>query len=257
MQDQNNPSEQERKLIVKAALKEMPDTARRLFLRQGLTLGGLALLTGCSISNNASVASALRKVSQFNDRAQAWLFNPARLAPTYPRSMITQPFPFNAFYSEAQAPEVDGASYRLELGGLIADKRPWTLEALHRLPQEAQITRHICVEGWSAVGEWGGVRFSEFLHRIGADTSAKYVGFKCADNYYQSIDMPTALHPQTLLALTYAGETLPRKYGFPMKLRMPTKLGYKNPKHIMSIYLTNQYPGGYWEDQGYNWFGGS
>jgi DMSO/TMAO reductase YedYZ molybdopterin-dependent catalytic subunit len=257
MQDQDNPSEQDRKLIVKAALKEMPDAARRLFLRQGLTLGGLALLTGCSISNNASVASALRKVSTFNDRAQAWLFSPARLAPTYPRSMIAQPFPFNAFYSEAQAPEVDGASYRLELSGLIADKRPWTLEALHQLPQESQITRHICVEGWSAIGEWGGVRFSEFLHRIGADTSAKYVGFKCADNYYQSIDMPTALHPQTLLALTYAGETLPRKYGFPMKLRMPTKLGYKNPKHIMSIYLTNQYPGGYWEDQGYNWFGGS
>ena len=107
------------------------------------------------------------------------------------------------------------------------------------------------------IGEWGGIRFSEFLRRVGADTSAKYVGFKCADDYYQSIDMPTALHPQTLLALTYAGETLPRKYGFPMKLRMPTKLGYKNPKHIMSIYLTNQNPGGYWEDQGYNWFGGS
>jgi DMSO/TMAO reductase YedYZ molybdopterin-dependent catalytic subunit len=257
MQDQNDRSELERKLIVKAALSEMPDTARRLFLRQGLTLGGLALLTGCSISNNASVANALRRVSKFNDRAQAWLFDPARLAPTYPRSMITKPFPFNAFYSEAQAPAVDGATYRLELSGLIADKRPWTLEELHQLPQESQVTRHICVEGWSAIGEWGGVRFSEFLRRVGADTSAKYVGFKCADDYYQSIDMPTALHPQTLLALTYAGETLPRKYGFPMKLRMPTKLGYKNPKHIMSIYLTNQNPGGYWEDQGYNWFGGS
>jgi DMSO/TMAO reductase YedYZ molybdopterin-dependent catalytic subunit len=226
MQDNNERSEQERRLIVTAALKEMPDVARRLFLRQGLTLGGLTLLTGCSISNNASVASALRQVSKFNDRAQAWLFDPNRLAPTYPRSMITQPFPFNAFYTEAQAPVVDGESYRLELGGMIADKRPWTLEALNRLPQESQITRHICVEGWSAIGEWGGVRFSEFLHRIGADTSAKYVGFKCADNYYQSIDMPT-------------------------------KLGYKNPKHIMSIYLTNRYPGGYWEDQGYNWFGGS
>jgi len=257
MQDKNDRSEQERRLIVKAALKEMPDGARRLFLRQGLTLGGLALLTGCSISNNASVASALRKVSRFNDRAQAWLFDPNRLAPTYPKSMITHPFPFNAFYAEAQAPEVDAASYRLELSGMIADKQPWTLDALRQLPQESQITRHICVEGWSAIGEWGGVRFSEFLRRVGADTTAKYVGFKCADNYYQSIDMPTALHPQTLMALTYAGETLPKKYGFPMKLRMPTKLGYKNPKHIMAIYLTNQNPGGYWEDQGYNWFGGS
>jgi DMSO/TMAO reductase YedYZ molybdopterin-dependent catalytic subunit len=257
MQDPKRPSDGERKLIIRAALEEMPTSTRRLFLRQGLTLGGLALLTGCSISNNASVAGALREISRFNDRAQSWLFDPMRLAPTYPKSMITQPFPFNAFYSEAQAPTVDRDTYRLELSGLIADKQPWTLEALRQLPQESQITRHICVEGWSAIGEWGGVRFSEFLRRIGADTSAKYVGFKCADNYYQSIDMPTALHPQTLLALTYAGETLPRKYGFPMKLRMPTKLGYKNPKHIMAIYLTNQYPGGYWEDQGYNWFGGS
>src|SRR5580658_5440065 len=110
----NDRSVQERGLIVKAALKEMPDVARRLFLRQGLTLGGLALLTGCSLSNNASVASALRQVSKFNDRAQAWLFDPTRLAPTYPKSMITQPFPFNAFYREAQAPVVDGAAFRLE-----------------------------------------------------------------------------------------------------------------------------------------------
>ena len=125
------------------------------------------------------------------------------------------------------------------------------------MPQQDQITRHICVEGWSAVGKWGGVLFSDFLKRIGADTTAKYVGFKCADDYYQSIDMATALHPQTLLTLTYDGQTLPTKYGFPMKLRMPTKLGYKNPKLITAMFVTNEYPGGYWEDQGYNWFGGS
>ena len=101
------------------------------------------------------------------------------------------------------------------------------------------------------------VRFSTFLKRIGADLTAKYVGFKCADGYYESIDMPTALHPQTLLTLTYDGRVLPREYGFPMKVRMPTKLGYKNPKHITAIFVTNTYPGGYWEDQGYNWFGGS
>ena len=91
----------------------------------------------------------------------------------------------------------------------------------------------------------------------GSDTTARYVGFECADDYYNSIDMPTALHPQTQLTLTYDGKTLPAEYGFPMKLRMPTKLGYKNPKHITAIFVTNDYPGGYWEDQGYNWFGGS
>ena len=108
-----------------------------------------------------------------------------------------------------------------------------------------------------AIGRWGGTPFSEFLKRVGADTSAKYVGFKCADEYYESIDMATALHPQTLLAFTFDGQQLPAKFGYPMKLRMPTKLGYKNPKHIMEIFVTNTYPGGYWVDQGYNWFGGS
>ena len=151
---------------------------------------------------------------------------------------------------------VDPASYRLQLGGLIRDKRPWTLEELYALAQSTQVTRHVCVEGWSAIGKWGGVVFREFLERVGADLTARYVGFWCADNYYTSIDMPTALHPQTLLAFTFADQTLPRWYGFPMKLRIPTKLGFKNPKHIVALYVTNTYPGGYWEDQGYNWFSG-
>jgi len=171
--------------------------------------------------------------------------------------MITRPFPFNAFYSEDEVPEVDGDSFRLEVTGLVADKRQWSLPELRAMPQIDQVTRHICVEGWSAIGKWGGVSFASFLRRIGADLSAKYVGFKCADDYFTSIDMPTALHPQTTLALTYDGQPLPPKYGYPMKLRMPTKLGYKNPKHIQAIFVTNTYPGGYWEDQGYNWFGGS
>ena len=139
---------------------------------------------------------------------------------------------------------------------MIKDKKPWTLTELAALPQVTQVTRHICVEGWSAIGKWSGVRFSEFLQRIGADLSAKYVGFKCADDYSTSIDMPTALHPQTLLTFKFADERLPVGFGFPMKLRIPTKLGFKNPKHVMEINVTNKYLGGYWEDQGYNWFSG-
>jgi len=95
------------------------------------------------------------------------------------------------------------------------------------------------------------------LRRIGADTRAHYVGFKCADRYYSSLDMATALHPQTILALDYGAGPLPDAYGFPVKLRVPTKLGFKNPKHIVAMFVTNEYPGGYWEDQGYNWFSGS
>jgi DMSO/TMAO reductase YedYZ molybdopterin-dependent catalytic subunit len=192
-----------------------------------------------------------------NDKVQAWLFDPNRLAPTYTAVQITRPFPFNAFYGIDEVTVVNGDDFRLKVGGLVQDKRSWTLDALYALPQAEQITRHICVEGWSAIGRWGGTPFAGFLQRIGADTTAKYVGFRCADDYYESIDMATALHPQTLLTFTYDGETLPAKYGFPMKLRMPTKLGYKNPKHVMEIFVSNTFPGGYWVDQGYNWFGGS
>jgi DMSO/TMAO reductase YedYZ molybdopterin-dependent catalytic subunit len=226
-------------------------------LRRGVTLGGLAMMTGCSAGSSDQAEHLLMRVSRFNDTVQAWLFDPNRLAPTYPASSITRPFPFNAYYAESEAPTVNGEGFVLLVGGLVERKEPWTLPELAALPQEEQITRHICVEGWSAIGRWGGVPFATFLERIGADKTARYVGFKCADDYFTSIDMPTALHRQTLLTLTYDGQTLPRRYGFPMKLRMPTKLGYKNPKHIVEIFVTNDYPGGYWEDQGYNWFGGS
>ena len=171
--------------------------------------------------------------------------------------MITTPFPFNAYYGEDEVRMVDTAGYKLEVGGLVHDKRAWRLPELYALPEHSQVTRHICVEGWSAIGKWSGARFSDFLQRIGADLSARYVGFKCADDYYTSIDMATALHQQTQLSFKFAGETLPPKYGFPMKLRIPTKLGFKNPKHIVAIFVTDENPGGYWEDKGYNWFSGS
>jgi DMSO/TMAO reductase YedYZ molybdopterin-dependent catalytic subunit len=230
---------------------------RRLFLKRGLSLGALSLLTGCNITDQESVQRVLMAMSRWNDGAQQWLFSSQRLAPEFPESRITRPFPFNAFYSEDEVVEVDGSAYQLELAGMIRERKPWTLPELYALPQVSQVTRHICVEGWSAIGKWSGVRFSDFLARVGADTTAKYVGFQCADDYYGSIDMATALHPQTIIALRYGDEILPPKYGYPMKLRIPTKLGFKNPKHITAMFVTNEYPGGYWEDKGYNWFSGS
>jgi DMSO/TMAO reductase YedYZ molybdopterin-dependent catalytic subunit len=230
---------------------------RRLFLRQSLSLGALSLLSGCALDDSESVQRILSAMSRWNDSVQDWLFDPRRLAPEFPESRISRPFPFNAYYTEDEVIDVEGPSYRLQLGGLIRDKKPWALPELYALPQVSQVTRHICVEGWSAIGKWSGVRFSEFLQRIGADLTAKYVGFRCADNYSTSIDMPTALHPQTQLTFRFADQILPAKYGFPMKLRIPTKLGFKNPKHITEIFVTNSYPGGYWEDKGYNWFSGS
>jgi DMSO/TMAO reductase YedYZ molybdopterin-dependent catalytic subunit len=247
----------DKKILIQEALKVLPSPARRLFMKRTVTLGGLSMLTGCTVTDEQSAERMLMKISRLNDDFQAWLFDPNKLAPTYPESMITRPFPFNAYYEHYLMPHVGADDFRLEVSGLVADKHSWSLGELYQLPQTDQVTRHICVEGWSAIGKWGGVTFSTFLKRIGADLTAKYVGFKCADDYYTSIDMPTALHAQTLLTFTYDGQTLPPEYGFPMKLRMPTKLGYKNPKYIMAIFVTNNFPGGYWEDKGYNWFGGS
>jgi DMSO/TMAO reductase YedYZ molybdopterin-dependent catalytic subunit len=230
---------------------------RRLFLKQSLSLGAIAMLTGCDITNDDHVQRVLLGMSEWNDRAQAWLFDPNKLAPEYAESRIQTPFPFNAYYEEEEAKVIDETDYQLSLGGLIRERKSWRLPELYALPQVSQVTRLICVEGWSAIGKWSGVRLSEFLQRVGADLSAKYVGFRCADDYYGSIDMPTALHPQTFLALRFADRVLPPKYGFPMRLRAPTKLGFKNPKHIQEIFVSNTHPGGYWEDQGYNWFSGS
>ena len=249
-------SSRDAEYLVKDAEKSV-NAQRRNFLKQGLTLGGIMLLTGCDLSDNDSVETALSRMSRFNDRVQGFLFSDRHLAPEYAESDITRPFPFNAFYDRDQIPQVDGRDYQLAIRGLVRDTRSWSLPELYRMQQVTQITRHICVEGWSAIGRWGGIPFRHFLQVIGADTRAKYISFRCADDYYTSIDMATALHPQTLLALTWDNQILPPEYGYPMKLRIPTKLGYKNPKHIQVIEITNRFPGGYWEDQGYNWFGGS
>ncbi|MFZ0840568.1 MAG: molybdopterin-dependent oxidoreductase [Xanthobacteraceae bacterium] len=245
------------KLLIKDASKLLPAPSRRMFLRGATSLGALTFLTGCDIVDSDSAEHALLTVSKFNDRVQALMFQPHKLAPTYPDSAITKPFPFNAYYDEDEAPEVDGDTYKLQIDGLVDNKQPWTLEELYKLPQEKQITRHICVEGWSAIGSWTGARLSDFLQRIGADLTAKYVYFICAEGYSNTIDMPTALHPQTQMTFRFADDILPRKYGYPMKIRIPTKLGFKNPKHVVALVVTNQDRGGYWEDRGYNWFSGS
>jgi DMSO/TMAO reductase YedYZ molybdopterin-dependent catalytic subunit len=244
------------RLLIKDAVKLMPDPTRRLFLRGAASLGALTFLTGCDIIDGDSAEGVLRKISSFNDGTQAALFSPAKLAPVFSESAITKPFPFNAYYDESEAPEVDGKDYRLEVGGLVDDKRPWTLDRLYALPQVSQITRHVCVEGWSAIGSWQGARLSDFLQRVGADRRAKYVWFRCAEGYTSTIDMPTALHPQTQMTFKYANQILPRAYGFPMKIRIPTKLGFKNPKYVVAMAVTNKDRGGYWEDKGYNWFSG-
>ena len=229
---------------------------RRGLLRGGLSLGTLTMLTGCDVSNDASVQRALRAVSGFNDRVQAFLFNPGKLAPTYSEAQVLRPPRFNAYFPIEDLRPVDGDTWRLELAGLVADRTPWTREGIAALPERKIIIRHICVEGWDYIGSWSGVPMRAFLERVGADLRAKYVAFKTADDYGSSIDMATALHPQTLLATKYDGQALPDPFGYPLRLRTSTKLGFKNPKWITAIEVTNTYRGGYWEDQGFNWNSG-
>src|SRR5437588_15545 len=215
-------------LLARDAAKLLPDATRRQFLRAGASLGALVFLTGCDIVDGRSAEKALRVVSGFNDGVQAWLFDPNRLAPTYPESAITRPFRFNAYYREEQAPDVDEDNYRLLIAGLADDRQPWTLDRLYALPQETQVTRLVCVEGWSAIGKWTGTPLREFLRRIGADTRARYVHFTCAEGYSSSIDMATALHPQTQLTFKYDGEILPTTPR-PKRRSAPTLLSCCSP----------------------------
>jgi DMSO/TMAO reductase YedYZ molybdopterin-dependent catalytic subunit len=229
---------------------------RRKVLRGAVSLGALTMLTGCDVTDHDAVQAVLRSVSSFNDGVQQLIFRPNHLAPTFTEAEVVKPPRFNAFYEITEVKPVDASTWKLELAGLIKDRRPWTARQFYDLPEQELIIRHICVEGWDYIGQWSGVNLRHFLERVGADLSAKYVAFRCADDYTGNIDMATALHPQTILATKYAKSPITDPFGFPLRLRTATKLGFKNPKWITSIEVTNTYPGGYWEDLGFNWHSG-
>lgn len=229
---------------------------RRKILRGAVSLGALSFLTGCDVTNQHAVQSALRTVSEWNDAAQGLIFRPNHLAPTFSEADVVKPPRFNAYYDVDEIKPVDGANWKLELAGLIEDKRPWTAQQIYALPEQEMIIRHICIEGWDYIGQWSGVNLRQFLERVGADLKAKYIAFKCADDYTESLDMATALHPQTMLATKYAREPITDPFGYPLRLRTATKIGFKNAKWVTAIEVTNTYPSSYWADRGFNWFSG-
>lgn len=232
------------------------DINRRNILRGALSLGALTMLTGCDVSEIDPVQRALRVVSSWNDRVQEALFRRNHLAPTFSSAQVVKPPRFNAYYDIEDVKPVDGATWTLELAGRIENKQSWTAQQIYQLPEQELIIRHICVEGWDYIGQWSGPNLRAFLERVGADLTAKYVYFICADDYTESIDMATALHPQTILATKYAGDIIADPFGYPLRLRTSTKLGYKNAKWIKAIEVTNEFRETFWSKQGFNWFAG-
>jgi DMSO/TMAO reductase YedYZ molybdopterin-dependent catalytic subunit len=194
-----------------------------------------------------------------SDWASNAYFSKARLARTFKDSDVVpfDKFPYNGY--DVIDPEVDLESWTLTVEGLVKNPGEFEIANIQGLPKIVQNTRHVCVEGWDAIGNFGGARVSDFLQVIGADTTAKYVEVECADDYYESIDMASMLQPQSLLCYEMYGKPLDRGHGAPVRLQLPTKLGYKQAKYLTTLRVTNVLtPGkrGYWEDQGYAWFGG-
>ncbi len=193
----------------------------------------------------------------FSDWASSLMFRRSHLAPIFEDSEVTpfNKFPINGY--DVDDPEVDFDRWSLTVTGSVQKPGDYKLEQIKTLPKVTQNTRHVCVEGWDVIGRFGGVRLSDFLQMIGAATSARFVYVECADDYYESLDMATALHPQTLLCYEMYGQPLTRQHGAPLRLTIPTKIGYKQAKYLTDLKVTNILERvGYWEDQGYSSFYG-
>ena len=251
-------------------------TSRRRFLTRSLSAAGALVLAGCDALSRTewfpNVLGAGEKLSEAVHhlvaprKAMAQEFSEADLSPKF-RSNGTA-MPNSVPYQTLAA--AGFADYRLEIGGLVEQPARLSLAELRALPERTQITRHDCVEGWSAIGKWKGARLAALLERVRPKADARYVMFYCADPmeddgtglYYESIDMEDAFHPQTILAYDLNDKALPIANGAPLRLRVERQLGYKHAKYVMRLELVRSFEGiaggkgGYWEDQGYEWYAG-
>ena len=199
----------------------------------------------------------LRAGLGFSDWASKVMFRSGHFATTFSDSNLTPfvKFPINDY--DVDDPGVDFDRWTLTVAGAVQRPGDYKLEQMQALPKFRQNTRHVCVEGWDVIGCFGGARLSDFLKAIGADLTARYVYVECADDYYESLDMATALHPQTLLCYEMYDQPLTREHGAPLRLNIPTKIGYKQAKYLTDLKVTNVLQRvGYWEDQGYSEFYG-
>ncbi|HEY2941241.1 MAG TPA: molybdopterin-dependent oxidoreductase [Vicinamibacteria bacterium] len=202
--------------------------------------------------------SLLERGLAFSDWVAGASFRRRHLAPTYADEAAVpfEEFPYNGY--DVIEPDIDLDDWSLTVGGAVAKPGEYPVAQVQSLPKVRQNTRHVCVEGWDAIGRFGGARLDDFLNLIGADPQARFVTVECADDYYESLDMASARHPQTLLCYEMYGRPLDRGHGAPLRLQIPTKLGYKQAKYLTSLTVTNVLGPrrSYWADQGYSWYGG-
>jgi DMSO/TMAO reductase YedYZ molybdopterin-dependent catalytic subunit len=249
---------------------------RRLWLTGALATAATAMLAACGQAGTSLAEQARRMGEGLTRRSQRLFIPPNALAPTYSRAEISPDFKANGSIDPAAsdylALKADGfASYKLVIDGLVERPLALSLTDLRTRPAQSQITKHDCVEGWTSIAEWTGVRLETLLDEAGLKPEARYIVFHCFDaltqtedgeRYYESIDLIDARHPQTILAWEMNGAVLPVPHGAPLRLRVERQLGYKHAKYIKRIEVVESFAhlgsgkGGYWEDRGYEWYAG-
>ena len=251
---------------------------RRGFLARGLGAASALMLGGCHpLSEQPWVRRILDSAETLTRVTQRALLSPADLAREYSETDLSTEFkangsidPDDAGYKAHAASGF--ANWKLQVGGLVGEPLALSLDELRAMQSRTQITRHDCVEGWSCIGKWKGVQLSALLERAKLKPDARYIVFYCADDlgetgtedgkYYESVGLADAFHPQTILAYEMNDQTLPIPHGAPLRLRVERQLGYKMAKYVMRIEaVDNLSPirggrGGFWEDQGYEWYAG-
>jgi DMSO/TMAO reductase YedYZ molybdopterin-dependent catalytic subunit len=227
---------------------------RRSLLQSALGTGGLLSLGGCALNPLGQEVAQLTR--PLNERIEAWM-QATTPVPEFKRNQV-EPAALlvNSFNG---TPEINLDNFSLTVDGLVQQPQQLSLRTLGQLPQQELVIRHVCVEGWAAIVAWGGVRLADVLRLAEVSPLAGYVAFESADGYFETWDLRTALHPQTLLATLMNGAPLPVANGAPLRLASPLKLGYKLSKWITAIHVLgtlNPHRLGTWEDQGYEWYAG-
>ena len=230
--------------------------SRRDLFRLGLTGGSALVATACGWDGGPTLEPKLRLVSSANDWIGARLFSKTKLAPTYPISQRATSMP--GYFVSKEMPTLEHPeTWQLQVGGLVKAPQAFNLAALMALPAVTYTVKHHCVEGWTSINTWTGVPLSTIASIVQTVPAARYVRFESFDSgYMNGWDIESALHPQTLLAYAYNDKPLMPMHGAPVRLYSPVKLGYKLTKYLTTVTFGTQKSGGYWEDQGYPWFGG-